>query len=237
MIRLSAVPLLAAALLAQPAAPDSTELYYLVFLRPSPDRKIMPRAEGERIQADHLANMRALGARGVLLAAGQFEDDPPSISGIFVLKAASLEDARRIAGQDPTVAAHRNTAEVYAWRGPAGVGEEYIKLHRERPDTPDDMGIQPFCLLFHGPAWSQHAADRAQTLAAHADYIASLRRDGKLGAAGPIEGGGDLLALVILARMTDDAALQLINNDPAVKSGIFRVDYHRWWSAEHVLPK
>jgi hypothetical protein len=41
---------------------------------------------------------------------------------------------------------------------------------------------------------------------------------------------------VIFNRLPDDEARRLIDADPAVKAGLLRVDYHRWWCAAHVLP-
>src|SRR4051812_24882806 len=106
-----------AALFAQTVpAPDSTDLnhtdlYYIVFLRRAPDLKPLAKAEGDRIQSAHMANIRSMAERGILVAAGPFGDTPPSISGVFLFKTASLEETRRIAEQDPTVVEHRNTVE------------------------------------------------------------------------------------------------------------------------------
>src|SRR3954470_16241322 len=63
---------------------DANELYYLVFLRPAAERKALPPAEMERIQTAHMANIRSMAERGVLVAAGPFGDTPPTISGVFV---------------------------------------------------------------------------------------------------------------------------------------------------------
>src|SRR5579871_3030396 len=100
---------------------DSSELYYVAFLRPDPARKPISKEESERIQSAHMANILGMAGRGVLVAAGPFDDSPPSILGVFVLKAASLDEAKRIASQDPTVTQHRNIIDVHAWRGPAGI--------------------------------------------------------------------------------------------------------------------
>src|SRR5512147_2760695 len=111
--------LLFAILLALPAlAQQPTDLYYLVFLRPAPDRKPLSKEAGEKIQADHMANIHAMANRGVMVAAGPFGDTPTTISGVFVFKVGSLEEARKIAEADPTVVEHRNTVDVHAWRGP-----------------------------------------------------------------------------------------------------------------------
>src|SRR6185295_9291874 len=85
------------------AQTSATDLYYVVFLRPNPARTRLGPEDSQRLQAAHMANINAMGASGVLVAAGPFGDTPPTISGIFIFKVASLAEARRIAALDPTV--------------------------------------------------------------------------------------------------------------------------------------
>jgi uncharacterized protein YciI len=214
------------------AAFQPGEVYYLIFLRPDPARKPLPKEESERMQAAHMANIHSMADRGVLVAAGPFDDEPTTISGIFVFRAASLDEARRIAEQDPTVVGHRNLVEVHAWRGPKGIGAEYRRLHKEKPETPEGMGVQPLFLIYHGTLW----ADRSQPAGAHAEYLERLRREGKVAMQGPTEGDDELSAMVVFNRVPDDEAQRLIAGDPAVKAHVLRVEFHRWWCAAHVLP-
>lgn len=209
-----------------------TLLLYLVFLRPDPARKPLPPADGERIQTAHMANIRSMAANGVLLSAGPFAvppgDKPATISGIFILKAASLAEARRIAAGDPTVVEHRNTVDVYAWRGPADLAEEYFRLHKANPDTPEGMAEHPFCLIYKGPNW--------QASPAAAELIDRFHAAGQLGAGGPVEGDASLLGLAIFKPGLVADARKLLEADAALKSGQFRIEYHNWWSSAHVLP-
>ena len=213
------------------------DTYYIAFLRPAPDRKPLAKADAERIQSAHMANIQGMAERGVLVAAGPFGDTPTTISGIFVFKTASLDEARRIAEQDPTVLEHRNTIDIVTWHAPKGIGEEYKRLHKENPQTPEGMGVQPFAIVYAGPNWNQPGEEHDKIMAAHATYIGTVARDGKLGAGGRAEGAPDLLAIVVFNRVSDEEARRLIDSDPAMKAGLFRVEYHRWWCAEHVLPK
>jgi uncharacterized protein YciI len=212
--------------------PDATDLYYVVFLRPAPDRKPLAEGEGERIQAAHMANIRSMAERGVLIAAGPFGDMPTTISGIFVFKAASLAETRRIAEQDPTVLEHRNTVEAYPWRGPRGIGEEYVRLHKADPKTPEGMGVHPLQMLFWGSG-----ERKADLVRAHAGYVAQLRREGKMAAAGHIEGDYGLAGIMIFNRIPVEEAERLTAADPAVSAGLLRAESHRWWCAAHVLPE
>jgi uncharacterized protein YciI len=122
--------------------------------------------------------------------------------------------------------------DVHAWRGPAGIGAEYFRLHKEKPETPEGMGVQPLVMLYRGAAWTP----QSELLSAHSEYLSQLRRDGKLAASGPIEGDEDLVEIAIFPRIPDDEAQRLTAADPAVKAGVLRAEHHRWWCADHVLP-
>jgi uncharacterized protein YciI len=229
---------LALAAAAQEAtSPYATSLYYVVFLRPDPARKPLTKEEGERIQNAHMANIHKMADDGLLAAAGPFENDPPAISGVFVMKAKSLEEARRVAGEDPTVKEHRNIIDVHAWQAPAGIGEEYFRLHKEHPETPENMGVQPLMILTRGPAWNDaEPVKLVSPLANHALYIERLHREGKLAAAGNVERDPDIIGIVVFRRIPVEEARRLIADDPAVKAGLVGVEAHRWWSSDHVLP-
>ena len=145
---------------------------------------------------------------------------------------SSAEEARKIAEQDPTVVERRNTVDVFSWTGPAGIGVEHKRLHTADPNMPQDMGVHPFCLL----SLNRDLPGRDPLLQQHANYIAGLRKNGKLAAAGPSSGYGDVVETLIFSRIPDTEARQLLDADPAVKAGLLKPEFHRWWSAAHVLP-
>ena len=207
--------------------------YQIVFLRPDPGRKPLAKEEGERIQSAHMANIHSLADRGILVAAGPFDDKPHTISGVFFFKIASTDAALREAAKDPTVVEHRNTVEVLDWRGPAAIGDEYKRLHKEDPQTPEGMGVHPFLLLHRTGEWNQ----KAPALRDHAAYVAELLSKGKLAATGPVSAHATVAEVLIFDRIADDEAGRLAAADPAVKAGLLRVEPHRWWSSAHVLPK
>src|SRR4051812_1189859 len=170
--------------LALPLAAQPTDRYALVFLRPSPDRKPLPKEEGEKIQAAHMAHIRSMADSGALVGAGPFGDTPPTISGVFIFK-SSVEEARRLANDDPTVKAGRNLVDIYSWQGPKGIGEEYVKLHKADAKTPEDMSVHPFLMFLRGPNFSRVQ----EFVPAHLEHLQRLRSSGKLAAAGPIVQG------------------------------------------------
>jgi len=211
--------------------PDGSELRYVVFLRPDPDRKTIPLEDRQRIMDSHMANIKKMADDGVLVAAGPMEDTPTTISGIFVFKSQSLSEALRIAAQDPTVVARRNTVDVHAWWGPAGIGTSYFRWKKENPDAKDVMASHAFCLIRRGPAW----AGGNQTYD-DGGFIESLRRAGALAAAGPVSDDPDLLGIVIFKAASVDDARKSMAEAPPVKSGLVAVEYHLWWTADRILP-
>ena len=206
--------------------------YYVAFLRPDPARKTLSNQEAERIQAAHMANIHKMADDGVLVSAGPFEDTPHTISGIFIFKVDSKQHALSIALKDPTVLEHRNTIDVHEWEGPAGIGDEYTRLHRLDPKTPENMQVHPFCMLFKNKA----VGLPKELVMAHERSVETLLADGKLSAAGRVNGEDELAGLVVFRAISMDEAQRLLGEDPAVKAGGFRVEYHHWWSSDHVLP-
>jgi uncharacterized protein YciI len=227
------LPLLLAALFCAraPVVPDASQLYYVAFLRPVPERKPLSEKEAERIQTAHMANIQKMAGDGVLAAAGPMDDRNVTISGIFVFRVASIAEARRIAEQDPTVVERRNTIDVHAWRGPAGIGEEYFGYAREHPGEKAHMAGHAFCIFLKSPAGA-----RAGSANAHLQWIQQLRAQGKLAAAGPVEDDLQMASFVIFKSDSLEDANKLVEKDPAVKSGDLLPEMHLWWSADRVLP-
>ncbi len=234
-VRLLSCAAVVFALFAQEAARDATALYYVVFLRPDPARKPLAKEDSDRLMAAHMANIHRMADEGLLAAAGPFENDPPAISGVFIMKARTVDDARTIAGEDPTVREHRNTIDAHAWRGPGGLGDEYFRLHKAHPETPEDMGVQPLFILARGPA-DKDAAQRVIALAQHQKYVEGMHREGRLAAAGPVDPGSEMVWMVVFHRIPVDEARAYMNADPAVQAGVLSAEAHRWWCSGHVLP-
>ena len=214
---------------AEAAAPAP---YYVVFLRPDPARLPLSKEEGRRIMGAHMANIQGMADRGILSAAGPMDDRPTTISGVFVLKSGSLDEARRIASMDPTVVGRRNTIDVHAWRGPTGIGDSYFRRVKEHPGEEAVMNLHAFCIVSRGPAWKGGAGP----LAEHARFVESLRASGMLAAAGPVEGDSGLLAIVIFKTPSVVDAKTILGDDPPVRAGLISVEYHKWWTADLVLP-
>lgn len=119
--------LLAATLLAQaPGAPSpapkpatpppNLEAYQLVILQRPEHPRDYPQDKLNEIQQAHLAHLRELAKAGKLLVAGPLDDQPdPRMRGIEIFRVGSLEEAKRLAGEDPAVKAGRLEPVVMTW--------------------------------------------------------------------------------------------------------------------------
>ena len=94
--------------------------YTFVLLQRGPRAFDFDEDELDRLQAAHLAHLDAMRERGVLLAAGPFEDqDDETKRGICIYR-TGLEETRRLAEQDPSVQAGRMAIEAMTWLTPKG---------------------------------------------------------------------------------------------------------------------
>jgi len=112
-----------------------TQNYYFGFLKSAPNRAVLPKEEAARIQAAHLAHLGAMNERGGLVCAGPLAGGGEG-RGVIIYQTATLEEARANAEADPAVKAGQLVVELFAWTGPAGIGEEYRRRAREAAGAP-----------------------------------------------------------------------------------------------------
>jgi uncharacterized protein YciI len=92
------------------------EVFELVLLRRPPDATAYDEEALERIQREHLAYHESLRAAGHIVTNGPVLDQPDqSLRGLTFYRTGSLEEARRLAEQDPAVRAGRLVVEVMTW--------------------------------------------------------------------------------------------------------------------------
>jgi uncharacterized protein YciI len=96
-----------------PGEPKDLARYFVVIKKNGPKRDQSPELAA-KIQADHLTYLKAKRDEGVVLIGGPFDDDSSDWRSISIINAASEEEARRAAAQDPAVLAGRLVFEVHA---------------------------------------------------------------------------------------------------------------------------
>ncbi|HEY4828839.1 MAG TPA: YciI family protein, partial [Solirubrobacteraceae bacterium] len=92
------------------------EAFELVLLRRPADATPYDEATLERIQREHVAYHASLREAGHVVTNGPVGDQPDeSLRGLTFYRTGSLEEARRLAQEDPAVRAGRLAVEVMAW--------------------------------------------------------------------------------------------------------------------------
>jgi uncharacterized protein YciI len=213
------------------SAPASAEepakqQYFFVLLKRPPNAPQMSREDGEKLQEEHMANIRRLHLEQKLLIAGPFMDDGV-LRGIFVLKAGSLEEAKSWADSDPAIKAGRLQAEVH---GPWAIHPERI----HETSTPNTLEQYSLLLASQGDNWDPKSPAFQDVLKRHLPYLLSLMDKNTLALAGPFLDGGALKGAFIYAVPLDEA-MKLEREDPMVKAGNFKIEGHPWATAKGVL--
>lgn len=214
---------------AQTAASDSKaqspQFFFVLLSRPA-NAPQLPKEATERLQEEHMANIRKLHDQGKLVMAGPFLDDG-TLRGIFVMKAESLEQAREWANSDPAARAGRLVAEVH---GPWAVRPGSI----HDTSTPNTLEKYTLLLVHQGDKWDLKAPGFQELLKQHLAYLTKLMDQGTLAAAGPFLDGGTLKGAFIYA-LPAEQALKVESEDPLVKAGYFKIEAHPWATAKGVI--
>jgi uncharacterized protein YciI len=88
-------------------------------------------------------------------------------------------------------------------------------------------------ILKKGAKWdSTSEKDRDPILKQHLDNILSMLDAGKIVLAGPIRDEDELAGISILRANSAAQAKDWVDNDPAIKAGLFIAEMHPWWSQD-----
>jgi len=98
------------------AAPIEFDSFILVLLVRPANAPDLPKADLDKLQEGHMANMRRLADEGKLFKAGPTEDfSGRNVRGIFIFKTDSVDQAREWVATDPSVKAGRLAPEFMKW--------------------------------------------------------------------------------------------------------------------------
>lgn len=99
----------------QPATMEF-EQYQVVILRKGDNAEKISQDAVMEIQKQHLAHLRKMGESGKMVIAGPLGDQQDkNLRGMCVYRVGSIDEARKLAEDDPAVKAGRLRVEVMTW--------------------------------------------------------------------------------------------------------------------------
>jgi len=222
--------LLAVSVFAQAPAQSSANSaqYFFVLLNRPANAPELSKEAGEKLQEEHMANIRKMAAEHKLVIAGPFLDDT-ALRGIFVLQAESAAQAQAWADSDPAVKAGRLSAEVH---GPWRVDSNAI----HDPAEPAGFEQYTLVLLKRGSNWNPQAPEFMDVVRQHHALLKQMIEQGSLAIAGPLplDDQGELRGVEIFRVGTEQTA-NLVQDDPTVKAGLLKPEMHPWGTGKGVL--
>lgn len=103
--------------------------YVFAILKTGP-AKVEDKEERNRLFRGHMENINRLVENGKLVVAGPFGKNDKNYRGLFILNAATVEEAKTLVYSDPAVKAGMFEVELIPWYGSAALGE-YINAHEK----------------------------------------------------------------------------------------------------------
>jgi uncharacterized protein YciI len=206
---------------------NSAKYFFVLLNRPANAPQLSKEA-GEKLQEEHMANIRKMAAEHKLVIAGPFLDDTV-LRGIFVLQAESAAQAQEWADSDPAVKAGRLAAEVH---GPWRIDSSAIHA----PAEPAGFEQYTLVLMKQGEKWNPNAPEFMAVVKRHHALLKQMTEQGTLAIAGPfpLDDQGELRGVEIF-RVGAEQAARLVQDDPTVKAGMLKPEIHPWGTGKGVL--
>ncbi len=231
--RVLALSLLAAATCAFaqiPAQPNAKPAqYFFVLLNRPPHAPRLSKEAGDKLQAEHMANILKMAGEHKLLIAGPFMEDT-AMRGVFVFQADSAAQVQDWANSDPAVKAGRLSPEVH---GPWLIDGSAI----HQPPI-DSQGMEQYSLvLMKNGKWDPSAPGFTDVMKQHLAFMKQITEQGYLAIAGPFPftDQGELRGVAIYRVGTEQTA-SLVKDDPIVKAGMLKPEIHPWVTGKGALP-
>ncbi|MDX6530789.1 MAG: uncharacterized protein QOH41_3079 [Blastocatellia bacterium] len=223
---LIAVPLI----VAQQEAPQFKLVqFHMALFKKGPKWEATPLEQRNQILQQHFANVLSLLSSGKAIVAGPMGDDT-DLAGIFILRAASADEAKTWVDRDPAVTAGLFTSEMHPW-----FSEDIFK----KANSPLKLNTVYLALLKKGPNRKEGDGETAAVQELQKAHLANINRLAemkKLIVAGPFGDDGVLRGIFVFRVASLQEAQDLCATDPMIKIGRLAVELHPWQVPEGVLP-
>ena len=115
---------------ARPQLPPNMEFFQLVLLKRGPAWTPEVTPATQELQKQHIGHLQKMGEAGKAVLCGPFDDQKdPTIRGACIYRVGTVDEARALAEQDPTIQAGQLRAEVITW----AVGKGYMTFPKAPP--------------------------------------------------------------------------------------------------------
>jgi uncharacterized protein YciI len=203
--------------------------FHMAFLSKGPRWDGTAEQQRNQILKQHFANVMSLLSSGKAVIAGPMGDGTTP-SGIFILRAASAEEARSWVDADPAVQAGLFATEMHPW-----FSQDIFK----KANSPLKLDTVYVAFLKRGPNRKGGDDETPEVQALQKAHIANINRLAglkKLIVAGPFGDDGALRGIFVFRVDSLQEAQDLCATDPMIKIGRLAVELHPWRVPEGVLP-
>lgn len=109
-------------------------------------------------------------------------------------------------------------------------------LRAAEPAEEWEMTTYQVAFLLKGPNWTPAETEETKAIQkGHMENIRKMGATGKLVIAGPFADGGDLRGLFIFRVDSLEEAKAMAEQDPAVKAGRLKLEWHPWFAAKNII--
>jgi uncharacterized protein YciI len=203
--------------------------FQMAIMKKGPKWQSTADAEKKQVLHQHLRNVISLMQSGKAVVAGGFGDES-EVGGVFVLRAASTEEAKSWVDTDPAVKAELLVPEMHPW-----FSEDIFK----KASGPITWKTVYFGFLKKGPNRKEgddKIPEVQELQKAHIANIVRLAEMKKLVVAGPFGDDGDLRGIFVFRVDSLKEAQYLAATDPMIKIDRLKIELHPWQIPEGVLP-
>src|ERR1041385_4399845 len=203
--------------------------FQMAIMKKVPKWDSTAEAQRNQILHQHLRNVIALLQSGKAVAAGPFSGDS-NVIGLFILRAASPEEAKTWIDADPAVKAELMVGEMHPWLSEDIFGKASVPL---------EFNTVYFGFLKKGPNRKEgddKTPEVQELQKAHLANILRLAETKKLVMAGPFDEDGELRGVFVFRVETLKEAQDLAATDPMIKIDRRKIEMYPWQVPVGVIP-